>query len=250
VQAYLLVFSVLLGLVLGSFLNVVIYRLPRHESLIKPGSHCPGCGSAIRWYDNFPVVSWLLLRGRCRSCGTAISIRYLVVETITGLAFGLAMWKFGVEWRLLVAWAFMAAMIAVAFIDYDHMIIPDKIVLPGAAIGLAASIALDPRHWWIYLVSAAGAATFIFVLIMVWPGGMGPGDMKLALFMGAVLGTSVIVGMFAAFLFGSLVGMYLVVVRKRSRKSRIPFGPFLALGSIVAIFFGDTIINAYMSIVR
>jgi leader peptidase (prepilin peptidase)/N-methyltransferase len=153
------------------------------------------------------------------------------------------------HWRVLVAWAFIAAMIAVAFIDYDHMIIPNKIVLPGALIGLAASVALDPHDWWVYLVSAAGAAVFIFVLIMVWPGGMGPGDMKMALFMGAVLGPGVIVGMFAGFFFGSVVGIYLIVVKKRSRKTRVPFGPFLALGSIVAIFFGGTIIDAYLRVI-
>jgi leader peptidase (prepilin peptidase)/N-methyltransferase len=249
VRALVYVFSVLFGLVLGSFLNVVIYRVPRHESLVRPGSHCPGCGTAIHWYDNIPVVSWLALRGHCRSCGTSISIRYLVVEALTGIAFGLAMWKFGLHWRVLVAWAFIAAMIAVAFIDYDHMIIPNKIVLPGALIGLAASVALDPHDWWVYLVSAAGAAVFIFVLIMVWPGGMGPGDMKMALFMGAVLGPGVIVGMFAGFFFGSVVGIYLIVVKKRSRKTRVPFGPFLALGSIVAIFFGGTIIDAYLRVI-
>ena len=248
-QAYLYVVSVLFGLILGSFLNVVIYRLPRHESLVRPGSHCPGCGTAIHWYDNVPVVSWLVLRGRCRSCGSGISVRYLAVEAATSILFGLAMWRYGLDWRVLVAWAFIAAMVAVAFIDYDHMIIPDKIVLPGALIGLAASVALDPRAWWVYLVSAVGAATFIFVLIMVWPGGMGPGDMKMALFMGAVLGAGVIVGMFAGFLLGSIVGIYLIVVKKHSRKSRIPFGPFLALGSLVAIFFGEAIIDSYLSVI-
>lgn len=248
-QAFQYVYSVLFGLVLGSFLNVVIYRLPRSESLARPGSHCPSCGAGIHWYDNVPVASWLILRGRCRACGQTISPRYLVVEIMTGALFGLAAWRFGLEWRLLVAWAFIAAMIAVAFIDYDRMIIPNRIVLPGALIGLGASVALDPHGWWVYLVSSVGAATFIFALVMLWPGGMGPGDIKMSLFMGAVLGTSVIVGLFLAFLSGSVVGVYMMVVRKRSRKTKIPFGPFLALGAVLAMFCGQAIIDSYMSVI-
>jgi leader peptidase (prepilin peptidase) / N-methyltransferase len=250
VRAFFFIFSVLLGMIWGSFLNVVIYRLPRKASLVRPGSRCPGCGSAIRWHDNVPVLGWLILRGRCRSCGQKISVRYPVVEAMTGALFGLAAWRFGLDWRLLLAWAFVAANIAVAFIDYDHMIIPDKIVLPGTVIGLGAAIALDPGAWWVYLVSSAGAVFFIFALVMLWPGGMGPGDIKMALFMGAVLGTSVIVGMFVAFLSGSALGVYLMLVKKRSRKTKVPFGPFLAFGAVVAIFFGQTIIDSYMSAIR
>jgi leader peptidase (prepilin peptidase) / N-methyltransferase len=247
-RVLLYVLSFVLGLAFGSFLNVVIYRLPRHESLLRPGSHCPRCGTAIRWYDNVPLVSWVVLKGRCRSCSAPISLRYPLVEAITALAFIIAFWRFGLEWRLLVAWAFVVAMVAVAFIDYDHMIIPDKIVLPGAAIGLAASIALEPPRWWVYVVSSVGAAVFMFALVMLWPGGMGPGDIKMALFMGAVLGPSVIVGLFAAFLIGSVTGVYLMAVKKRSRKTKIPFGPFLALGAVLALFAGDAIVNSYMSL--
>jgi leader peptidase (prepilin peptidase)/N-methyltransferase len=250
VQALLYVFSVLFGTVLGSFLNVVIYRVPLQESLVKPGSRCPSCGTSIHWYDNVPVLSWLFLGGRCRACGSAISPRYLVVEAMTGVLFGLAAWRFDMDWPLLVAWAFISAMIAVAFIDYDHMIIPNKIVLPGTLIGLGASVALDPHGWWVYVVSSLGAAVFIFALVMIWPGGMGPGDIKMSLFMGAVLGTSVIVGLFLAFLSGSCVGAYLMIVRKRSRKTKIPFGPFLALGAVVALFCGPAIIDSYMSVIR
>lgn len=247
-QAYLYVLSFLFGLVVGSFLNVVIYRLPRHESLVRPGSHCPGCDTPIHWYDNVPLVSWLVLRGRCRECKTRISYRYPAVEAVTGAGFVLAIWRFDVSWPLLVAWAFIAAMIAIAFIDYDHMIIPNGIVLPGAVIGLAASIAIHPSRWWVYLVASAGAAAFMFALVMLWPGGMGPGDVKMALFMGAVLGVGVIVGLFAAFLFGSIAGVFMMVVLKRSRKSKIPFGPFLAMGSVLALFLGEQIIAAYMSL--
>ena len=248
-MAYVLyAFSLLLGLVLGSFLNVVIYRLPRRESLVRPGSHCPGCGTSIRWYDNIPLLSWSILRGRCRSCRTRISSRYPLVEAITGVAFVLAMWRFGVSWPVLVAWAFIAAMVAVAFIDYDHMIIPNKIVLPGAVLGLIASIALQPQRWWVYVAGSLGAAAFMFILATLWPGGMGPGDIKMALFMGAVLGAHVLVAIFAAFLFGSIAGVYMMVVQKRSRKAKVPFGPYLALGAVLAVFIGETILRSYQSL--
>ena len=247
-QAYFYVCSLLMGLVIGSFLNVVIWRVPRRESLVRPGSHCPGCGSAIRWYDNVPVVSWLVLRGHCRDCGSRISARYPLVEIVTGIAFALAFARFGLSWELLIAWFFIAAMVAVAFIDYDHMIIPTRIVLPGALVGLMASVALHPQHWWVYLAGSLGAAAFMFALAMIWPGGMGPGDIRMALFMGAVLGKYVILALFLAFLFGGLVGGYLVLSKKRSRKDKIPFGPYLALGSVLAVLAGQTLLGAYLGL--
>jgi len=248
VEYYFYAVSFLLGLVLGSFLNVVIYRLPRRESLVRPGSHCPGCGGPISWFDNVPVVSWLALRGRCRACGVRIPVRYPLVEGITGVAFALAFWRFGLSWPLLVAWAFIAAMVAVAFIDFDHMIIPNKIVLPGALIGLVASVAIHPQSWWMYVAGSLGAAGFLFALAMLWPGGMGPGDIKMALFMGAVLGVHVIIALFAAFLLGSAGGVYLMAVQKRSRKTKIPFGPYLALGAVVGVFIGERVLQSYLSI--
>jgi len=244
----LFVLSGLLGLALGSFLNVAIYRLPRHESLVRPGSHCPSCGAGIRWYDNIPLVSWLVLRGKCRDCRSRISLRYPLVEAITGIAFVLAMWRFGLSWAVLVAWAFIAAMVVIAFIDYDHMIIPNRIVLPGTVLGLIASVAIHPQRWWVYVAGSLGAAAFMFTLVMVWPGGMGPGDIKMALFMGAVLGAHVLVAMFAAFLFGSIAGLFLMLVQKRSRKTRIPFGPYLALGAVLAIFLGEMILTNYRNL--
>jgi leader peptidase (prepilin peptidase)/N-methyltransferase len=251
VHYYLYAVSWLLGLAIGSFLNVVIYRLPRHESLVKPGSHCPRCGAAIRWYDNLPIISWLVLGGRCRTCKAPISVRYLLVEVITGALFVLAMWRLDLTWPLPVAWAFVAVLVGVAFIDYDHMIIPDKLVLPGAVVGLAASIAIEPDRWWAYLAAGVGAAAFCFALAMFWPGGgMGFGDVKMALFVGVVLGGSVLVAFFAAFLVGSILGLYLVLVRKSSRKTKLPFGPFLAFGSVLAVLFGDAILGWYQSTYR
>lgn len=213
---------------------------------MRPGSHCPKCGSSVAWYDNIPVFSWLLLRRQCRHCAQRISIRYPLVEAITGGAFLLAFWRFGLDWRLLVVWAFVAALVCIAFIDYDHMIIPNKIVLPGALLGLAASIALDPQDWWKYLAGSIGAAAFMFTLAMVWPGGMGPGDIKMALFMGAVLGASVVVALFSAFLVGAVAGVLMLAARKRSRKDRIPFGPYLAMGSVLAVFVGHQLLSLYL----
>ncbi len=245
---YFAVVSLLLGLVVGSFLNVVIWRLPRGESLVHPGSYCPKCGSAVRWFDNVPVLSWLILRGRCRDCKEPISVRYPLVEAATGVGFVLAFWRIGLDWPLLVAWAFIAVMISVALIDHDHMIIPDKIVLPGALLGLAAAVAVDPQRWWTYLAGGLGAAAFMFLLVMLWPGGMGPGDVKMALFMGAVLGVSVTVALFLAFLVGAVVGMVLLATRRRTRKDQIPFGPYLALGGIVAVLAGQGVLHSYIGL--
>jgi leader peptidase (prepilin peptidase) / N-methyltransferase len=245
----LCVIALLFGLTIGSFLNVVIYRLPRKESLSRPASHCPRCDTAIKWYDNVPVASWIALRGRCRSCGQPIAIRYPIVESMTGIGFALATWRFGVDWRTLVACAFVAALVAIAFIDYDEMIIADSIVLPGAVVGLGSSIALDPGRWWIYVVSSVGCGVFFLALVLLWPGGgMGAGDAKMGLFMGAVLGPRILVAVFVAFLLGSVVGIYLMVVKKAGRKTRVPFGPFLAVGAVLALFVGQMLVDAYTGI--
>ena len=243
------VFSVLFGLVIGSFLNVVVFRLPRHESLVKPGSHCPTCGSTIRWYDNIPLVSWLILRAQCRDCRGRISVRYPLVEALTGLSFGLAAWRFGVRWELALAFVFLAVLIVVALIDYDHMVIPSVVTLPAAAIGLGGSIALRPEKWWVYVAAAGGGARFCLLLALFWPGGgMGGGDVTMALVAGAFLGASTIVAFFLAFLVGTLVALYLLAVLKRSRKTKVPFGPFLAFGSCAALFAGEPLLAAYLDL--
>lgn len=251
-QAFLYVFAVVFGLMIGSFLNVVIYRVPRKESLVRPGSHCPMCGTAIRWYDNIPVLSWLILRGRCRSCRERISLRYPLVEAFTGASFGVCLYRFGFTWYVLIAWFFVAVLLTLALIDLDHMIIPTMIALPAALVGLGAVIALNPGEWWVHLASAAGAATFCFLLAMLWPGGgMGGGDVTMALLVGGVLGfPSVLVAFFLAFLSGTLVGLYLILVLKKSRKTRIPFGPFLAAGSYVALFLGQSIVDGYLGVFK
>lgn len=251
-QVLLYVFAVLFGLIIGSFLNVVVYRVPRRESLVKPSSHCPGCGSAIRWYDNIPIVSWIALRARCRSCGARISIRYPLVETFTGASFGLSLYRFGLVWYVLVAWLFVAVLVCLALIDLQNMIIPGVIALPAAAVGIAGVVAMDPGAWWVYVASGFGAAVFCFLLAVLWPGGgMGGGDVSMALLVGGVLGfPAVVVGFFIAFLSGTLVGLYMIFVLKKSRKTRIPFGPFLAAGSYVALFAGESIARGYLDLFR
>jgi leader peptidase (prepilin peptidase)/N-methyltransferase len=169
---------------------------------------------------------------------------------LTAIGFLLAYLSFGLVWGLALAWFFIAVMIAVAIIDWELMIIPNKIVLPAFVIGLAGSIALHPSRWWVYLVSALGASLFLFILAIIWPGGMGMGDIKLALFMGAVLGPAVIVGMFLAFLLGAIVGIVLIVSKLKGRKDHIPFGPYLALGSVIALLYGPWLVDTYLGLMN
>ena len=173
-----------------------------------------------------------------------------LVMALTGIGFLLAYLRFGLEWRLPLACFFIAVMIVVAFIDWELMIIPNVIALPAFVVGLAASIALDPARWWVYLVAALGAALFLFILALIWPGGMGAGDIKLALFMGAVLGGMVIAAMFLAFLSGAVVGLILIATKLKTRKDHIPFGPYLAFGSVLALLCGPWMLDAYLGFIR
>lgn len=174
--------------------------------------------------------------------------RRFIVPAITALGFLLAYLQFGMSWQLAEACAFICVMIVIAFLDLDYMIIPNVIVLPAALAGLAASIALYPGRWWVYVAAAVGSSLFLFLLALVWPGGMGMGDVKLALLMGAVLGVLVVVAFFMAFLFGAIVGVALLLSRRKSRKDAIPFGPYLASGSVLALLYGHLILDAYLGL--
>ncbi len=187
-QYYLAVWSLLFGLVIGSFLNVVIYRLPRRESLTHPGSHCPACGAAIRWYDNVPVLSWLVLRGRCRSCHTRIAIRYPLVESLTGAAFLGAFLGIGLSPAVLLAWALAAVLVVLLFIDHDLAIVPNRVLLPAVACGLGAAAALDPGHWWYYPAGSAGSGLVALTAASLVPGVARFSVAKIALLLGAVFG--------------------------------------------------------------
>jgi leader peptidase (prepilin peptidase)/N-methyltransferase len=235
-----------LGLLIGSFLNVVAYRLPRGESLLWPASHCPGCEQPIKPYDNVPVLSWLLLRGKCRNCGIHISPRYPAIELLTAVAFGAIVLLNGVDPDLVWELPFAAMLIAVAGIDLEHRIIPNKVMLPSAVFALATAIALRPDD--LYELSAAGAGAFAAFLLaaLAYPAGMGMGDVKLAGVMGFFLGIAVIPALFIAFLTGTVVGVAVIAKHGASgRKKGVPFGPFLAFGGLVGLLFGADLIDLY-----
>jgi len=237
------------GLALGSFLNVVAARVPLHRSLVWPGSACMSCGHEIAWYDNIPLVSWLALRGRCRSCGERIPYRYPLVELVTALLVAGCVWKFGPTADAALAAFFCLVLVAVSAIDLEHLIIPNRIVLPAAAVVLAANTALHPSPEWI--LGAVGASGFLFAAALAYPRGMGMGDVKLALLMGAMLGRTVPVALMVGMLAAVVPGIVLIARHgSAGRKMRIPFGPFLALGAVVALFAGPAILHVYWAIGR
>src|SRR4051794_7933930 len=234
------------GLLIGSFLNVVAYRLPRGESLVKPRSRCTSCGEEVRPYDNVPVLSWLLLRGRCRFCGTKISARYPAVELVTAVVFAAVAVVNGLNAELILSLPFAAMLIAVADIDLEHRIVPNKILLPMAvwAIGAGAFVHLDALPEM--LIAGAGAFTALLLAALAYPGGMGMGDVKLAGVMGLYLGVSVIPSLLVAFLLGSVVGIAIVVKHgAAARKKGVPFAPFMALGGLVGLLAGPELIDLY-----
>jgi leader peptidase (prepilin peptidase)/N-methyltransferase len=251
----LVVLAVVLGLAIGSFLNVVIWRVPRDESVSRPASHCPACNSVVRPYDNIPVLSWLLLRGRCRDCRKAISRRYPLVEAGTGVLFGVTADYLGLSWALPAFLYLVAIGVALSLIDIDVHRLPNKIVLPSyLVVGALLIVASLGSGDWAALVRAAlgGAAlyAFYFVLRFVYPSGMGFGDVKLAGVLGMALGWlgwgPLLVGAFLGFLLGGLVGGGLMAVKVATRKSRIPFGPFMIVGAYVAVLFGASLTNVYL----
>ncbi len=244
----MLVLIGVLGAAIGSFLNVVIHRVPLKESIVSPGSRCPRCGHAVRSIDNIPVLSWLMLRGRCRDCANPISARYPAVELLTAVCFVAVALIDGIDLDLLLELPFVAMLIAVAFIDFDHRIIPNRIVYPILVYGLAVTVLVAPDQLVERLIAGAGAFLFLFVTAVAYPNGMGMGDVKLAGAMGLFLGLSVLPAMLAAFLFGSLVGVALLVRHgAEARKRAVPFGPFLALGSLVGLLAGPQLIELYSS---
>jgi leader peptidase (prepilin peptidase) / N-methyltransferase len=235
------------GLALGSFLNVVAARVPRKTSIVKPASACMECKTPIGWRDNVPVVSWLVLRGRCRACGTRISALYPAVELATALLIAACVLAFGLSGRTVVAGFFCAVLVAVSAIDLTHRIIPNRIVLPAFVVVLGAQTLLEPSPQW--ALGALGASGFLFLAVLAYPTGMGMGDVKLALLMGAALGKTVGVALMLGMLF-ALVPAVVLLARhgSKARKMGIPFGPFLALGSVVALFFGDPLLDAYLGL--
>ena len=249
--------SGLLGLLIGSFLNVVVWRVPRGESVVTPPSACPGCGHGIRTFDNVPILSWLLLRGRCRDCGARISPRYPLVELGTAALFGLTAWRLGAVWELPAYLYFAAIAVALTLIDIDVRRLPNAIVLPS--YGVAAVLLLVPAvvdgSWDAYLRALVGGAilfTGYFALAFAYPAGMGFGDVKLAGVLGIYLGWlgwgELAVGAFLGFLLGGLWGAALLIAKRAGRKSAIPFGPFMLAGALLAVFVGGALARGYVDL--
>ncbi|MCW4385330.1 prepilin peptidase [Salinibacterium sp. SYSU T00001] len=270
VAATIIVLAGVLGLLIGSFLNVVVWRLPRKESLSHPGSACPKCGHPIRWYDNLPVISWLALRGRCRDCGEPISPRYPLVEALTGLFFaGVTAWVLSpigpvpphalpAQLATLAAFLYLAAIsVALTLIDLDTHTLPNRLVLPAYVVGavLLFIASVFAGDWAALLRAAIGmAAMFAAYLVMAlaYPGGMGLGDVKLAGVLGLYLAWigwgALLVGAFAAFVLGGLFSIVLLALRRVNRKSGIPFGPWMLGGAWVGIFMGEILWQSYLSL--
>jgi leader peptidase (prepilin peptidase)/N-methyltransferase len=234
------------ALALGSFLNVVAARVPLRRSIVRPPSACMSCEQEIRWYDNVPLASWLVLRGRCRDCGVRIPWVYPAVELLTAVLIAGCVFAFGLTAEAVIAAFFCSVLVAVSAIDLEHRIIPNRIVLPATVVVLAANTLRDPSLKW--ALAALGASGFLFTAALIYPAGMGMGDVKLALLMGAALGSTVAVALMAGML-AAMVPSIVLFARygSKARKMGIPFGPFLALGSVVALFWGQAILDAYLS---
>jgi leader peptidase (prepilin peptidase)/N-methyltransferase len=250
-----IVLGAILGLVVGSFLNVVAYRVPRGESVVRPPSACPGCGSAIRRRDNVPVVSWLLLRGRCRDCGSTISARYPIVEALTAALFAVTVVVVGESWVLPAYWWFAGVGLTLILTDLDHQRIPNRILFPGVVVGIVLLTAggLADGDATSVVRGGAGALAYfglLFVIAIAARGGFGFGDVKLAfllgLFLGYRSGKVLVTGVFAAFFIGGVVALALLVARRAGRKDAIPFGPALVVGAFIALASGEAIADWYL----
>jgi leader peptidase (prepilin peptidase) / N-methyltransferase len=237
-------FALAPGLAVGSFLNVVAARVPQRISIVRPPSACPACHTEIAWHDNVPVLSWLWLRGRCRTCSVSIPARYPLVELGTALLVAACVLQFGATPDAVVASFFCIVLVAISAIDAEHRIIPNRIVLPAAVVVLVSQTALHPSVQWIG--GALGASAFLLAAALAYPGGMGEGDIKLALLLGAMLGWTVPVGLMLGMLTAMVPSIVLFARHgAAARKMTIPFGPFLALGGVLGLFFGHELWSLY-----
>jgi leader peptidase (prepilin peptidase)/N-methyltransferase len=236
------------GLIVGSFLNVVAYRLPRGESLVHPRSRCPSCGTQLRALDNIPVVSWLALRGRCHHCGAPVSARYPLVELATGALYAAVVATQDDGARIVLGLLLVTALVPITLIDLDHRIIPNRITGPAAIAALVVIAALDTDFLLEAVISAVAGGGFFFIAAVLYPRGMGMGDVKLAGVLGLYLGRAVAPAILIALVAGVVLGAA-IIARKgavEGRKTAVPFGPFLALGGIIAYFVGNELADAYL----
>ncbi|MDA0166452.1 prepilin peptidase [Solirubrobacter ginsenosidimutans] len=242
------VLAAILGAIVGSFLNVVAYRLPRHESLLHPPSACPECGTPIKPYDNVPVLGWLWLRGKCRACKAPISPKYPIVEAVTGLLCAACVLHFGADSDVWLPIVFVLLLVPITLIDLEYHIIPNVLSAIGAVAAIVLVLAFQSDELVEHLIAALGAGGFFLVAAIVYPAGMGMGDVKLAAVMGLFLGRAVVPAIFAALVAGTVLGA-IIIARygaQEGRKKGIPFGPWLALGSLVGLFAGDEIVDWYL----
>lgn len=250
------IYITVFGLCIGSFLNVCIYRLPASESIVFPRSRCPECGGLIKFYDNIPVLSYIILRGRCRQCRTWIPVRYALVEIITGLCALAVYKKFGLTLPTGIYFIFIAALIVVIFIDIDHKIIPNSISLPGIPICFLMAFGLPEITWQDSLIGIiSGGGSLLLVAkgyqLVTKKDGMGGGDIKLLAMIGALIGwQGVIYTIYVSSIVGTIAGVSVMIARKKNFKYAIPFGPFLSIGAITYIFFGDIVTQWYFQILR
>jgi leader peptidase (prepilin peptidase)/N-methyltransferase len=246
--------AVLFGVLVGSFLNVCICRLPKNESIVSPPSHCPLCSYQIRWYDNIPLLSYLLLRGRCRGCGAPISLQYPLVELLNGTLTLLLFLRFGPTLAFATLFLFCSALVVITFIDIEHQIIPDEISLSGIVIGFALSFFIRGHSWQNSLCGILlGGGSLLLVAYgyqrLTGKEGMGGGDIKLLAMMGAFLGWKAVPFIIlASSLAGSVIGISIMLLQKKDSKLAIPFGPYLAFGAVLYIFYGRTLIRWYLGL--
>ena len=244
--------SIIFGALVGSFLNVCIHRVPKGESIVIPGSHCPHCKSPIKFYDNIPLISYLLLGGKCRNCHGTISIRYPLIEGVTALSSFFLFVRFGLSWSYLFYFAFVASLIVMTVIDLFHQIIPDVISLPGIGVGLLASLILPGQTFLNSVIGIllGGGSLFVVATLYQWlfkREGMGGGDVKLLAMIGAYLGwKAAVLTILLSSLIGSVTGMIVMVAKGKDFKYAIPFGPFLSLGAVISLFYGGKIITWYL----
>lgn len=254
-QYYIILFFIFIfGLCIGSFLNVCIYRIPKSESIMYPPSKCPGCYHMIKFYDNIPIISYLMLKGKCRNCGRSISPRYPMVEFLSGLFALAVVFKFGLTLSAFVYFVFVACLLIITFIDIDYQIIPNVISLPGIGVFFAGSLLVSEVTIADSILGIITGSSILFLVawtfkLITGREGMGQGDIKLMAMIGALIGwKGVLVTIFLSSLIGTLVGLVVMVVQKSDMKMSIPFGPFLAIGAICHIFFGPEMVLFYFNL--
>jgi leader peptidase (prepilin peptidase) / N-methyltransferase len=241
--------AALFGLLIGSFLNVVAWRLPRGESLVKPRSKCPGCSVQLKPYDNIPVFSWLVLRGKCRGCGERISARYPVVEAVTaGLYVLVVALKFDDLLQVVLGLVLVTFLVPIAVIDFDLKIIPNKLTAPAAVLAVVLGALIEPSYLPEQLIAGFGALLFFYLPALIHAKGMGMGDVKLAAVLGLYLGRAVAPALFIALIAGVIAGMAVIGMKgmTEGRRTKVPFGPFLALGGLIAFFVGNGLVDGYL----